>query len=111
MSLGVVLLQVVRVVGGRHGKSELGGEAKHPLGDGVFFGNAVILHLQPEAIRSERPGEPLGARLRGLVIPLAQIQRDFPGETGGEPDQPLAMPLQYFLIDARPAVIALEESY
>ena len=97
------------VVGGGHGKPELGTNAKHPLGNELLFGDAVILHLQPESIRSERAREPLGARLRGRVIPLAQVERDLTGQAGGQADQPIVVLRQHLLVDARPAVIALEE--
>ena len=110
MGFGVFLLQIMRIICGRDGKTEVGRDAKHPLGDELFFGNAVVLHLQPEPVPAERPGEPGGTRLSGLVIPLAEIQRDLPGEAGGEPDDPLVVLLQHLFVDARPAVIALEKS-
>ena len=70
----------------------------------------MVLDFEPEAVGPEQPGEPLRARLRLLVIPLAQVQGDLAGQAGGEADEPLVMPLQRLAIDPRAAVVALEES-
>src|SRR5262249_41081888 len=50
-------------------------------------------------------------RLRGRVVPLPQVQRDLTGQARRETDDALAMLRQDLLVDARPAVIALEEAY
>ncbi len=110
VSFGVFLLEVVRIVGRDHRKADVGGDAQHPLRHELLLGDAVILDLEPEPVRSERAGEPRGARLRGFVIPLAQIQRDLSREARGQTDDSLVVLRQHFLVDARPAVIALEES-
>ena len=111
MGFGVLLLQVVRVVRGDRGQAELGGDAQHPLRNELLLLDAVILDFEPESIRSKRPREPLGAGLRRLEIPLAQIQGDFPREAGGKANDPLVMLGQDFLVDPWPPVIALEEAY
>src|SRR5256885_6751158 len=49
--------------------------------------DAVVLDFEPEAVGPEQPGEPLRARLRLLVIPLAQVQGDLAGQAGGEADE------------------------
>ena len=110
MGLGVVLAEIVRVVRRHHGHPQLGRQPEHALGDELLLGDAVALDLQPEAVRPEQVGEIPGARLRRLVIPLPQIQGDFARQAGGERDQPVLVPLQHFAVDARPAVIALEEA-
>src|SRR5207247_10043199 len=58
-----------------------------------------------------RAREPRGACFRGLIVPRPQIQRDLAGEAGREPDNAFVVLLQHFLIDAWPAVKALEEPY
>src|SRR5262249_55549513 len=109
--LGVFLLEVMRVIGGRDGQAELGCEPEHPLRDELLFLDAVVLHLEPEPVRSERAREPFRARLRRRVVPLPQVQRDLTGQARRETDDALAMLRQDLLVDARPAVIALEEAY
>src|SRR6266699_4499975 len=63
-----------------------------------------------QAVRAEHPGEVLGARLRGFVVPLSEVQGDLAREAGREPDQAARVPLEHLPVDARPAVKPLEES-
>ena len=110
VGLGVVLAEIVRVVRRHHGHPQLGGQPEHALGDELLLGDAVALDLQPEAVRPEQVGEIPGARLRRLVVSLPQVQGDLARQARGERDQPVLVPLQHFTVDARPAVIALEEA-
>src|SRR2546426_10015730 len=61
----------------------------------------VVLHFEPEAVTAEQLREIPRARLGGLVVPLPQVQRDLPRETGGQPDQPVPVLLQRFAVDPR----------
>ena len=68
--LGVIPFQVVRVVRRGDREAQLRREPAHPCGNDFLFGQPMVLHFQPEAVRPERAREPLGARFRGLVVPL-----------------------------------------
>ena len=70
--LGVLPAEVVRVVGGHDADAELRPQPQHPLGDQPLLGDPVLLDLEPEAVRAEQPGEPLGARLGLLVLALPE---------------------------------------
>ena len=107
--LRVFLLQVVCVVRGDDGETQLGGQLEHAGGDGALVGDSVVLHLQPETIRAEQAREVLGARFGRFVVALPQVQGDLARQTRGQPDQALAVLLQHLAIDPGPAVIALEE--
>jgi len=47
----------VRVIGGEHWKAELPRQLEHAGGDGLLVREAVVLHLEPEAVRAEHAGE------------------------------------------------------
>src|SRR5207247_5193484 len=100
--------EIMGVVGGHHADAQLLAQAQHPLLDDPLVGDAVLLHLQPEAIPTEHAREPLGAAPGLLVLPLAEMQRDLAREAGGETDDPLAVLLQAFLVDARAPVESLD---
>src|SRR3989454_3925156 len=65
---------------------------------------------KPPGGGAEHPGEVLGARLRRLVIPLPQVQRNLARQAGGEPDQAVRVLLQHLTVDARPPIEPLQES-
>ena len=110
VGLGVLAAEIVGIVGGHHRQAQVRGEAEHPLRDDVLVRDAVALHLEPEAIGSEHLSEPLRGRFRLLVAPLAQVQRDLAGETGGEADDPFLVALQCLAVDAGPPIVTLEEA-
>ena len=107
--LGVLAAEVVRVVGGHHAETEVLAQPEHPLRHEVFLGDAVLLDLQPEAVRAEALGEPGRAPARLLVVALPQVERHLAREAGGQADDPLGVRLEHLLVDPRAAVEALRE--
>ena len=70
----------------------------------------MVLHLEPEPVFPEHPGEVLGARAGRVVVPLPQIQGHFPRQAGREADDPVPVLLQHLPVDPRPPVVPFEEA-
>ena len=104
MRLGVLAPEVVRVVGGHDADAQLLAQPEHALGDQPLLGDAVLLHLEPEAVLPEHPANHSALRLRLLVPALAEVQRHLAREARGQADDALAVLLQALLVDPRPAV-------
>ena len=108
--IGVLLLSVVGVVGDGQGDAQLFREADQPLGGLPFLPDAVVLDLQVEVLRAEKGLQVQGAGLRSLIVVVDQGLWDLPGETAGETDEPLAVPMQQLPVDAGADIEALGEA-
>ena len=107
--LRVLPPEIVRVVGGDHADAQLLAQAEHPFRDQTLLGDPVLLDLQPEAVGAEGAREPLGAFLRLLVLPLAEVQRHLAREARGQAHDALGMLGEHLLVDPRTAVETLGE--
>ncbi len=111
MRLGILPAEVVRIIGGDHADAQLLAQLEHSGIHLDLFRNAVLLNLEPEAVRSEASWRTIRRRPLGLlVVALPQVERDLTRQTRGESDQTLGMFGQDFLVDPRAAVEPLEET-
>ena len=104
MRFGVLTLQVVRVVRRDDAEAELPSQAQHSLAHDSLLGNAVLLDLEPETVRSEQAREPLRAPLGLVVLALPQVERDLTREARRETDDALGVTLQRFPVDSRATI-------
>src|SRR5438094_8130689 len=70
----------------------------------------MVLNFQEEIPLSENVAQVIGGPLRRFVAVGRKRRRDFPPQTGGEPDQAVGVPGQQVLINARPVIEALRVS-
>ena len=108
MRLGLVLANVVQVVGHDERQAGLRGEAQQPLVEPALFGQAVVLQLQVEAILAEDVAVFAGELAGQLPVVGFERLRNLAAKAGGQPDQPLAMSGEVVAIDARLVVIAVD---
>ena len=106
--LGLVLANVVQVVGHDERQSRLWGEAQQLFVEPALFRQAVVLELQEEAILAEDVAVFAGELAGQLPVVGFERLRDLAAKAGGQPDQPLAMSGEVVAIDARLVVVAVD---
>lgn len=107
MCAGVVLVEVVGIVGGDQRQSHLVGDVHGALETHALDFDVRVLNLHVEAV-TEDFDVPFG-ELAGLVHFFGEDQLgEFAGRAAGEADQPFAVPLQQFLVDPRLVVKTFE---
>ncbi len=110
MGPGIASFEVMAVVGRNEGQARLSPQSDQGLVHDGLFRNAVGLKFQVEVPRPEDLGILEGAASRSLEVVAQDVTGDFPFEAAGEPDEPLAVPAQELLVDARLVVKSLEGS-
>ena len=108
MRLGLVLANVVQVVGHDERQSRLRGEAQQLFVEPALFRQAVVLQLQEEAILAEDVAVLAGELAGQLPVVGFERLRDLAAEAGGQPDQPLTVAGEMVAIDARLVIVAVD---
>ena len=110
MRSGVVLAQVVHVVGGHQLETGPGRQFGHA---GVHLGqlaDAGLLHLQVDVLPAEDLGKPLDLGIGRSGLSVLQRLREPAAGAPGETDETLRVLGERFVVHARLVVVALEES-
>jgi hypothetical protein len=94
----------MRIVRRHDAKPEVLTQPEHPFSHDVFFGDAVLLDFEPEAVLPEELGKPGRAAARLLVIALSQPERDLARQAGCQADDALMVLGEDLLVDARTPV-------
>ncbi len=84
---GVLVFDVVGVVGGDQRDVEVAFEAEHGFGDGFVGGEAVVLDFEEEVAAAEHGFEVAGGLFGEVVVPFHEVLGDLAGEAAGEADQ------------------------
>ncbi len=100
VGVGLVLIEIVAVVGGHGLDAEFGCQFFHPLIDRSLFGDAVFLELEVEAVAKDSL-EFLGLGAGPWHVVVADEPGDLAVEAGGEGDQTLVMGLNGLHVDTR----------
>ena len=108
VGLGLVLVDVVQVVGDDQRQANLRGQAEELLVEPSLLGQAVILELEEEAVLAEDLAVFAGQAPRALPVVDLEGARDFAVQAGGKPDQALAVPGQVLAVDAGLVVVAVD---
>ena len=106
--LGLVLADVVEVVGHDQREPGLGRQAQQLLVEPVLVGHAVVLELEVEAVLPEDVAV-LAGEVAGQ-LPVLDLERlgDLARQARRQPDQPLAVLGEVLAIDARLVVVAVD---
>ena len=101
MGLDIACAEIMGVVGGDQLDPQFGADARHLDIDESIFQSAVILNFQVKVVAKDAlvPTGHLPCHLRPT---LQNRLGDFPPQAGGGDDQPLAVLLQQFFVDAGP---------
>ena len=108
---GVLSAQIVAVVRHHQRQLQLPRQAEQEGIDLGLLGNAVILELQIEAVRSEDRAVFPGDLLRSLVVVDLEPAGDGARQTGRQGDQTLRMGPQQIHVDPGPPVKALQKAH
>ena len=100
LRLGVLLADVVGVVGGHQRDASLLAQAVQPGQDLPLLRKAVILDLKIVVLRPHDGAHGQGVLLCALIVPGAQAAGDLTGQTAGQGDQPLVVLPQQVEVDA-----------
>ncbi len=111
LRVGIVLTEVVAVVGRNQRQSEVPLQLEQSGMDPVFHWEPLVLNFQKEVFLAEdiavgRTGLP-----GGRIVPFHQPLRDFPLQATGKPDQPLGMFGEKLLADARLVIEAVQRGF
>ena len=106
--LGLVLADVVQVVGDDERQAGLRREAQELLVEPALLGEAVVLELQEEAVLAEDVAVLAGDLAR--LLPVVHLERlgDLAAKAGRQPDQALAVPGEVLVVDPRLVVVAVD---
>ena len=106
--LGLVLADVMEVVGDHERQPGLGRQPEQLLVEPALLGHAVVLELEEEAVLAEDVAVLAGEVPREL--PVLDLERlgDLAAEARRQPDQALAVAGQVLAIDARLVVVAVD---
>ena len=108
MREGIVLAQVVGIVGGDQRDAELPGHAADDLVGQPLLGNSVVLHFEVIVTFAEDL-QKVARRQLGLALAvLDDVLVDLSLQAGGEADQPFAVFAQQRLVDPRLVVEPFE---
>ena len=103
---GVLLLQIVHVVGGHQFYAVLARQP-HEAGQNEFLvADIVVLYLDVKVLAEQRL-EPLDVPVRLLVLVGQKRLRNDAGQTRGQTDQPLGVLFEQFEVDARLVIQSL----
>ena len=111
MGLPVLSSDVMDVVGGCQGESQLVSKAKLICPDGLLIVKAVILQFDVKVSFSEYIPESNGFRLCSLVIPVKEHSLHVSRKACAEADEPFAVSPENVLVDTRLVVISFRISY
>src|SRR5688572_2842583 len=100
----------MQVIGDGQWQAHLGGQAQELLVEPALFGQAVLLELEVEVVRTEDVAVASGDRAG--EVPVVDLERlgDLAAEAGAEADEALAVPGQVLLVDAWLVVVAVDVS-
>ena len=110
MRAGVLLAQVVRVVGGHQRQSGLLRQAVQLRNEPAVLVQVVVLHFQKEVLPPQNVGVRVRQAQRVVVLVREQRLRNLAAQTRREADQPLGVPRQQIQVDARFVIEALQVS-
>ena len=108
VGLGLLLADVVQVVGHDERQSGLGGEPEELLVEPALVGQAVILQLEIEAVLAEDVAVLAGHLPRELPVVHLERLGDLAAQAGGQPDQSGAVLGEVLAVDPRLVVVAVE---
>ena len=106
--LGVLRLDVVRVVGGHERQPGPTRDLDKAGADRVLLGDAVVLQLEKVVVGAEDLRVLARDRLGRVEVAAHDRLRQLTTETRGQADQPLGVLGEQLLVDARLVVVALE---
>ena len=108
MRVGVLVAQVVDVVGGHRPEAGLLGEQRE-LGEQLaLLGQAGVLELDVDVLGAEQLRKAADLGQRGGVVAVAQQHRGLAAHAAGERDEALVVPAEQLPVGARLVVVALE---
>ena len=108
MRLGVLRLDVVRVVGGDQRQAGAPRDLDQAGAHRLLLGDAVVLQLEEVAVGSEDLGMLARHRLGGRHVAAEDRLGQLATEARGEADQALGVLGEQLAVDARLVVVALE---
>ena len=108
MCLGLVLADVVEVVGDDERQADLRGEAQELFVQPALLGQAVVLELQEEAVRAEDVLVLAGDVRASSQSSTSSALATSPPRHAREADQALAVPGEVLTVDARLVVVAVD---
>ena len=100
VALGVLLPEIVGVVGADQGNARLLVQAQQAPVHRGLLGNAVVLQLQIEVVPAQDLLHGQGVFLGPLIVAADQAAGNFSGQAGGKADKALRMPAQQVQVDA-----------
>ena len=108
MGLGLVLADVVQVIGHDQGQPDLRRQAQELTVEPGLLGEAVVLELQEEAVLAEDLAVAAGDRAGQL--PVVDLERlgDLAAQAGDQADQALAVAREVLEVDPRLVVVAVD---
>ena len=96
---GVFLVDIVKVVGGHQPDVVLFGQTVEFLADGGFFRKPVVLDLQEIVVPAENVQVFQHGLFGGFQFSPEDVTGHFPGDAGGQADEPLAVLAEHVLVD------------
>ena len=108
VGVGILMAQVVDVVGGHRLEAGLLGQLREPRQQLALLGQAGVLQLDVDVLGAEqvRQAADLGQRCR--VVAVAQQHRRLAAHAAGERDKPLAVAAEQLPVGAWLVVVAFE---
>ena len=100
VAFGVLLPEIVGVVGADQGNARLLVQAQQAPVHRDLLGNAVILKLQIEVALAQNVLHGQGIFLGPVIVAVYQAAGNFSGQAGGQADKALRMPAQQVQINA-----------
>ena len=108
VGVGVLVAQVVHVVGGHGAQAGLFGEQRE-LGEQLaLLGQAGVLQLDVDVLRAEQVGQAPHLGEGGLVVAVLEEHGGAPAHAAGERDEALAVLGEQLPVGARLVVVALQ---
>src|SRR4051812_20403981 len=107
LRVGIVLTEIVAVVGGHHWDAEFLFKTEEVAVDALFFGKALVLDLEVEVPCSENVVEGRGCGAGGFVLTFGEALGDLAFQAGGKSDESFGMLGEKALADARLVIEAV----
>ena len=104
---GVFLADVMEVVGGHQFDAVLLGQPAEFLADSGFFRQPVVLDFQVVMVPAENVQVFQHGLFGGFQFAPEDVTGHFPGDAGGQTDEPFAVPAEHVLVDPGFVVEAL----
>ena len=108
VGVGVLVAQVVHVVGGHGAQAGPLGEQRELGQQLALLGQAGVLQLDEDVVGAEELGEAPHLVERGLVVAVLEQLRDAPAHAAGEGDEALVVLAEQLPVGARLVVVALQ---